>query len=262
MRHWLTGKGLNISLCSCMYCSSIALSFSLPQTIHISTQPAVQSVLIAYNESQTDTLSMDTVCLNIGDEMFSFMTEASEEDIASAVNELVTVQSIGFIEVFREDNELYSEHIYLTFVFVTNLDVNELAIPLLSVSPDAPDCNPSHLNISIQTIQNFTIAQSINLGFNDTTLPRYTNNLPLDDLTTNSIRDEVTKLFGYVCDEPSESSDGSIRFRASYEDSTEDSRDNSTSYCGLFSLRSPTTLWEENKASGEESIDITKHRQV
>ncbi len=197
-----------------------------------------------------------TVCLNVGDEAISFDVGASSEDIASSVNELPSVQSIGYIEVFQDEYERDDNFVHLTFVFVS---ISESSLPLLSVNSDPPNCNQSLFTVTVETVQNLTVPQSINLGFDDSVVPRYTNYLPVEELTSDAIHEEVTSLFGSVCDETSVLPSKRIRFAASYEDSDEESRDDSTSFCGLFSLRSPGTLWED---SGEELIAITTYRQV
>ena len=191
------------------------------------------------------------ICFDIGDELVSFYPDYPSEYIENMLNEVESIKAIGYVEVIKEEVETYG--FYFTVIFLSRFGVTESEIPLLSISnSSSPLCNQTLYDITIEKIQSLTIPESFNLGFNDTYPPRYTSYLPYD-VTLDTLRSEITDLFAWECEvSPSPSS---LLFQDSYE---EESRDNSTSFCGHYSAKNPTTIW----ANQNNPINIVLYKEV
>ena len=219
------------------------------QEITISALPAVRKIIVR-QLSEMDRINCE-ISVNISNEAILSMPESSANDIAELLNGLQSIQRIGRVVVQREDNRNETGMITFTVIFLTRFGTAESDIPAITVNPTPTSCgNTSNHTVEIELVQELTIPESFKVGFNDSNRQqRFTSSLPLN-VSAEEMEAEITNLFAWQCE--TTHSRGTILYNDTYETSSESTRDNTTSFCGRYSLKNPGTIW-----SGENNEDST-----
>lgn len=157
-----------------------------------------------------------------------------------------------------------SQEVGIRFLFISVTALEEY-VPEITVNSDESmfDCvnlnnetdpiDDSLLGVTVElnTIQNLTVPDSFNIGYENLNIMsgrRFTNNLPLD-VTADRLQSAVFDLFGWGCtNQSSEQLRQQIEVYQTYENMDrggvrDGEIDVRTSFCGHASLNSPGLVW-------------------
>ena len=218
------------------------------QEIIISALPAVRKIII--NQlGEMDNTNCE-ISVNISNEAILLMPESSANDIAELLNGLQSIQRIGRVVVQREDTRNQTGMITFTVILLTRFETAESDIPEITVNPALAPCGNTSQTVEIELVQELTVPESFKVGFNDSNRQqRFTSSLPLN-VSAEAMEAEITNLFAWQCE--TTPSRGTVLYNATYETSSESTRDNTTSFCGRYSVKNPGTIWP-----GENNEDST-----
>ena len=224
------------------------------QEITISALPAVRKITVK-QLSEMDRINCE-ISVNISNEAILLMPESSANDIAEMLNGLQSIQRIGQVVVQREDNRNETGMITYTVIFLTRFGTAESDIPAITVNPTPTSCGNTSQTVEIELVQELTVPESFKVGFNDNNRQqRFTSSLPLN-VSAEEMEAEITNLFAWQCERTH--SRGTVLYNDTYETSSESTRDNTTSFCGRYSLKNPGTIW-----SGEDNtIEVSRNGYV
>ena len=224
------------------------------QEIIISALPAVRKITVR-QLGEMDRNNCN-ISLNIFNEAILLMPESSANDIAELLNGLQSIQKIGQVVVQREDNRNETGVVTFTVIFLTRFGTAESDIPAITVNPTPTSCGNTSQTVEIELVQEITVPESFKVGFNDSNRQqRFTSSLPLN-VSAEEMEAEITNLFAWQCE--TICSRGTVLYNNTYETSSESTRDNTTSFCGRYSLKNPGTIW-----SGEDNtIEVSRNGYV
>ena len=214
------------------------------------------------DEQEDEPLFISEFCLDIGDETLVLMSDSTAAGVEEAINSLETVQRVGYMRVFREDSYQYDfnynpdEAATFVLVLLSKFEISQSQIPDIRININSHLCNQTTSNATIEKIQELTFPDSFNLTFSDTS--RSTAHFPIN-VTSETIQEGLTDLLGWECQELLTLDPEAIFVNSTFEeDDGNPDRDNSTSFCGRYSLERPDTLW-----SGTETVfAVTEYRYV
>ena len=193
------------------------------------------------------------------------------------LNGVESIQSVGRVEVLKKYGDDDSTELYI--VFLTPYGFVHSDIPELSLASESFDCIHSDFDIdtnttnttyftltaSIETTQNLTYPNGFKLGFEQRVQdPRFTPFLPLST-TAEQLTEELTTLFAWQCtnqlteQSPMDQQSFALLHRSYEEDNGESRRDDTTSFCGHYSLENPRTVWDTSVDNG---IKVDQYRYV
>ena len=223
--------------------------------------PCVWRVSVTPNEADEDEepLSVPKFCLDIGDEPLLFVSNVTAEDMEEAINSLVNVQTMGYVQVVKEDSP--DDSAIFVLVFLSRFEVSRSELPDVSITTNSDVCgNETTLNMMVEKIQELTFPDSFNLTFSDAL--RSTDYFPIN-VTSEAVQESLTDLLGWECEELSSLAPERVFISDSFEEDDDDDddtdRDNSTSFCGRYSLRDPDTIWS---AEETEEFRVIEYRYV
>ena len=192
--------------------------------------------------------------VNISDEVYTLIPEFTAEYIAQSLNDLQSIQRIGYVVVEKEDNRDETGVISFTIIFLTNFGTTESDIPEITVSSIPFSCGNASQTVTIEVVQQLTIPESFKVGFNDSfRVPRFTGDLLLN-APSEELGNKISSLFAWQCE--TTPLQGSIVYNATYE---EIGQDNTTSFCGHYSAKNPVTIWQ---AEGNSDIKVSRNGYV
>ena len=240
---------ITVSHCFSWYSYCVALSLTVYlQEITISALPAVRKITVR-QLGEMDQNNCN-ISLNISNEAILLMPESSDNDIAELLNGLQSIQRIGRVIVQKVDNRNVTGMITFTVIFLTRFGTAESDIPAITVNPTPTSCGNTSQTVEIELVQEITVPESFKVGFNDSNRQqRFTSSLPLN-VSAGEMEVEITNLFAWQCE--TICSQGTELYNDTYEISSESTRDNTTSFCGRYSLKNPGTIWP-----GENNEDST-----
>jgi hypothetical protein len=195
-----------------------------------------------------------------------FSPSSQLEEMLNAVS---TISDAGSVAVKRQGYEgseadfWFSDvQVEFTIIFLTRLGLPEHDMVTLSLSAQQSSCvsNSTQLDVSVRiaSVQSFSSPASFNAGFNiSSQLQRVTRSLPLD-ASREMLRDELTGLLSWGCEEE-EGLDGKTLLYEDYENNGRGRRrDNSTFFCGSYSERDPSQIWNPS----DEAFRISDYPYV
>ena len=209
------------------------------QEIIVSALPAVRKIIVS-QLGEMDQINCE-ISVNISNEAIFLMPESTANDVAEMLNSLQSIQRVGRVLVQREDNRNETGVITVTIIFLTKFGTAESDIPEITVNPTPASCGNTSQTVEIELVQELTVPESFKVGFNDSNRQqRFTNSLPLN-VSAEEVEAEITDLFTWQCETTPPR--GAVLYNATYETSSESTRDNMTSFCGHYSLKNPGIIW-------------------
>ena len=200
---------------------------------------------------------------------FSPFSSASQlEEMLNAVQEIAATGSVAVKRQGYEGSEVgfwFSDaQVEFTIIFLTRLGVPDSDVLTLALRPEASclsgdDSNSTQLELTmaIKTIQNANSPATFDVGFNiSSQLERVTRPLPLDT-TSETLREELTGLLSQGCVEEAGLAEKTLLYE-NYESSGSSRRDNSTSFCGVYSQRDSSQIW----STSDEAFRISDYPYV
>ena len=241
-----------------MWLSSLIAYVVYLQEFIISALPAVKNIII--NQlGEMDRINCE-ISLNVSNEAILLMSESTANDVAEMLNDLQSIQRVGHVLVQREDNRNETGVITtFTIIFLTKFGTAESDIPVITVNPTPASCGNTSQTVEIELVQELTVPESFKVGFTDNDRQqRFTNSLPLN-VSAEEVEAEITDLFAWQCETTPPR--GTVLYNATYETSSESTRDNTTSFCGHYSLKNPGIIWpgENNEDS---TIEVSRNGYV
>ena len=224
------------------------------QEIIISALPAVRKIIV----SQLGEMDCE-ISLNISNEAIFLMPESTADDVAEILNGLQSIQRVGRVVVQREDNRNETGVITFTITFLSKFGTGQSDIPEITVNPTPASCGNTSQTAEIELVQELTVPESFQVGFNDNDRQqRFTNSLPLN-VSAEEMKAEITDLFAWQCE--TTRSRGTVLYNATYETSSESTRDNTTSFCGHYSVKNPGIIWPGENVE-DSTIEVSRNGYV
>ena len=224
------------------------------QEIIISALPAVRKIIV----SQLGEMDCQ-ISVNISNEAIFLMPESTPNDVAEILNGLQSIQRVGHVVVQREDNRNETGVITFTIIFLTKFGTAESDIPEITVNPTPASCGNTNQTVEIELVQELTVPESFQVGFNDNDRQqRFTNSLPLN-VSAEEMKAEITDLFAWQCETTRPR--GTVLYNATYETSSESTRDNTTSFCGHYSVKNPGIIWPGENVE-DSTIEVSRNGYV
>ena len=224
------------------------------QEIIISALPAVRKIIV----SQLGEMDCE-IFLNISNEAIFIMPESTANDVAEILNDLQSIQRVGHAVVQKEDNRNETGVITFTIIFLSKFGTGQSNIPEITINPTPASCGNTSQTVEIELVQGLTVPESFQVGFNDNDRQqRFTNSLPLN-VSAEEMKAEITDLFAWQCETIRPR--GTVLYNATYETSSESTRDNTTSFCGHYSVKNPGIIWPGENVE-ESTIEVSRNGYV
>ena len=168
----------------------------------------------------------------------------------------------------QSDDWSWSPHafdvVYLTRTGASVQDVITLAVCSTgecSSYCDTGDTNVTRhdLVVSIRTIQEFSSPETFQVAFNTSSQPRKIKPLPIN-ATNEMLRNKMTDLLGWECTEDEDIAERTLSYYTFENQPT----DNSTSFCGAYSLRRPSIVrnGDQNKYRVDTVPYVSAHHNI
>ena len=227
------------------------------QEIIVSALPAVRKIIVS-QLGEMDQINCE-ISVNISDEAIFLMPESIANDVAEMLNDLQSIQRVGRVVVQKEDNRNETGVITFTIIFLTKFGTAESDMPEITVNPTPGSCGNTSQTVKIELVQELTVPESFQVGFNDNgRQQRFTNSLPLN-VSAEEMEAEITDLFAWQCETTRPR--GTVIYNATYETSSESARDNTTSFCGHYSLKNPGVIWP-GENDEDSTIEVSRNGYV
>lgn len=238
-------------------------------------RPAVQRIIIS-SEGEgplADDITSCTITMSVhgqGDvESVDVSPFNSAEELQDILNEVQVISAVGHVTVQKGgytglSGEFWSsdESVEITVIFLTRLGLVVSDMITIAVSTENTSCiadnenSTQHaLTVSMETVQTLSYPASYDIGFDiSSQLQRRSQPLPLN-ASAETLRGELTEMLSWGCMEE-DNLDAKTLIYEDYEDSGRGiRRDNSTSFCGLYSERNPYQIWSE---TGDEPFSVNE----
>ena len=178
--------------------------------------------------------------------------------LAEALNGIPLVRDIGRVEVEKREGGDFD--ITFVVVFVTRFGTPDALIPRITpynstqvvcpVSNTSSNASGSNiLEVSVRRTQNLTYPESFNVGFDaEGSVPRFTPDLS-PATSAGELQANLSRLFAQECDVQPEGifeNEARVIEYQSYESSSHDRREFSTSFCGRYSEHNPYNVWSNS----------------
>ena len=179
----------------------------------------------------------------------------------SASLEMAGINTRIHVAVEFSGDEGRNASVGFSFVFLTPLSQMSLTPPEISIETYPSNISCTNLNndtdpiddsllevrAEVNTVQDQMLPTSFKIGYDDLAIMpgmRFTDGLPIST-STDSLEEAVFDLFGWECNnQPRNQLLEQLSAYQTYEDSTGDKVDVSTSFCGHNSLRNPARFWQ------------------
>ena len=239
--------------------------------MNVAARPAVQRIIVS-SEGEgplvDDLSSSCTITIGVYREE-DFLESVnispfdSEEELQDILNEVESISEVGHVMVQKggyngTSEELWSsdEAVEITVIFLTRagVAVGDMITIAVAMEDELLSCiadnENSTLLVVVETVQALSYPTSYDIGFNiSSQLQRRSQPLPLD-ASAETVHEELTEMLSWGCVVEDNLAAKTLAYEDYEESVSEDldaSRDNSTSFCGLYSERDPDELWSATK---------------